>query len=228
MKLVVANLKMNFSLTDAITFQEHLKKLPAAEYKLIVCPESPLLAMFRHSNYLLGSQDISLYDHGVTGEVSPTLLKDLGVEYVLINHHERHETVSDVITKLRQALCHQLKPILCIGEAQVGDDFNLELLKLKEILSTVKENLHDLIIAYEPGFNIGGDEIHEIEDIKDHLDALRNYLREEYPYSIPLLYGGSITDQNIELLEAISLDGYLIGKLCTKWEQFSNLLTKIN
>jgi len=173
-----------------------------------------------------------------TGEISPLLLKDLGCRYVIVGHSERRrsfgETDALVQKKVRAALRHGLRPILCIGETwdQRARNQTESVLarQLTEALTGVdKDHGTEVVIAYEPVWAIGSGqpatpaqagEAHR--HIRERITALWGH---ETGGRVPILYGGSVTPENIgELLAIREVDGALVGGACLDPAQFARIL----
>jgi len=188
---------------------------------------------------LLAAQDMHWEDAGAyTGEVSPPMLKDLGCRYVIVGHSERRrsfgETDAIVRKKVLAALRHGLRPILCIGETwdQRARNQTESVLaaQLTEALTGVeKDQGMEVVIAYEPVWAIGSGqpatpaqarEAHR--HIRARITALWGH---ETGERVPILYGGSVTPENIgELLAIREVDGALVGGACLDPAQFARIL----
>ena len=226
-----------------------LKKSPPTNVTIVIAP--PFTALSAVASALtmhglsktppveLAAQDMHWEDAGAyTGEVSPPMLKDLGCRYVIVGHSERRryfgETDALVRKKVLAALRHGLRPILCIGETwdqrarnQTGSVLAAQ---LTEALTDVdKDQGADVVIAYEPVWAIGSGqpatpaqarEAHR--HIRARLTALWGH---ETGGRVPILYGGSVTPENIgELLAIREVDGALVGGACLDPPQFARIL----
>lgn len=214
-KLVLANLKMYFNTIKDI--QNYLNELKDEKENFIAFPPTIYLERFLNCGFTCGIQNISVHKEGAhTGEVSAPSVSELGVQYALIGHSEiRQAGESDELInqKIKTALNHNLKVILCVGE-------NIEAYnqsKTKEIINdqiskALKNIDEEIIISYEPVWAIGTGKTptnNEIEDIV-------NYIKSLFNYDIKVLYGGSVSEKNIETLNQIkNVDGFLIGYAAT-------------
>ncbi|MBI3261388.1 triose-phosphate isomerase [Candidatus Berkelbacteria bacterium] len=210
--LIVANWKMNTTLSDAMilatSIRNGLEDIHGIE--AVICPPFPWLvpiaelfekARLRHLT--LGAQNMFWEDDGpFTGEVSAPMLKHL-VSHVILGHSERvshfHETEEDTNRKVKAALHHHLKPIICVGETA----------KLKKILDGVgRDRLEELSIAYEPVWAIGSGE----PASGAQAELVAEAIRKEFGNHLTFLYGGSVEPKNIlEFLSQPEIDGALIG-----------------
>ena len=188
----------------------------------------------------LAAQDVHWEDHGAfTGEVSPAMLREAGCRYVIIGHSERRrsfgETDATVKKKVAAALRHGLRPILCIGETgeQRSNGRTEPVLKgqITEALADVgKEQAADVVVAYEPVWAIGSGQPATAEQARDahrHIRATVTALwGQEAGERLPILYGGSVTPDNIgEFLALREVDGALVGGACLDPAQFAKIVT---
>lgn len=214
-KLVLANLKMYFNITKDI--QDYLNNLNDEKENFIAFPPIIYLEKFLNNGFTCGIQDISIHKEGAhTGEVSALSATDLGAKYVLLGHSEiRQKGESDELInkKIKTALNHNLKAILCVGEnlEAYNQSQTKEIIK-NQISKALKNIDEEIMISYEPVWAIGTGKTptnNEIEDVVSYIKSLFNY-------KIKVLYGGSVSEKNIETLNQINnLDGFLIGYAAT-------------
>lgn len=236
MKYLICNLKSNMTLNEIIDYEHSLRNFPKSSVNLIVCPPYPYLVFFRKGAYNLGSQDISRYLAGAyTGEVNATQLKSLNVSYSLIGHTERRNYFNEdnkaIVQKLKNALDNNISPIYIIGETKEeklrGKTMSVLKSQLNRILSNFsKEEISNIIIAYEPVWAIGSGESinkHELEEIVLYLKKL---IKDSYQIEIPIIYGGGVDKENI--LDFLPLvDGYLISSSALKIPLLEEIYNKI-
>ncbi|MAF42729.1 MAG: hypothetical protein CMI54_00990 [Parcubacteria group bacterium] len=201
--IVVANWKMNpQSLREAKALFNRVKKTNA-----IICPPSVYLSELKAK----GAQDCFLKKRGAfTGEISPLMLKNLGVKYVIIGHSERRkyqkETKALINRKLKAALKVGLKPILCIDK-----------------ISQIPKDIKNLIIAYEPLSAIGNGKPLSIEKAKK-----MRYLIKKKTKNLPLLYGGSVTFKNAgDYIKKAGFQGLLVGGASLKPNEFVKIIEAV-
>ena len=245
--LIVGNWKMNKTASEAAAFIHDVAgKLPessAVEY--VVAPpftalESVRATLGSSSAIQLGAQNLFWEDRGAyTGEISAPMLKDLGCRYVLIGHSERRtlfgEQNDSIRKKILAALTHGLHPILCIGEslAQRENGMTNEVLtqQLEGSMSgLVPDAMAAVSIAYEPVWAIGTGKAATIEQAVVAHRTIRRFLATTWSSSVAdttrILYGGSVTPQNIEsLLSSDQVDGALIGGACLQPDSFVTIAT---
>ena len=244
--LIVGNWKMNKTASEATVFIRDLTtRVPAqfANLELVVAPpftalESARIALGTSSPIQLGAQDLFWENHGAyTGEVSASMLKDLGCRYVIVGHSERRtlfgERGDQIQKKIRAALNHGLCPILCIGESSAerdnGTTDDVLTRQLHESLSGfTKDTLADVTIAYEPVWAIGTGKTATVDQaVAAHCTIRRVLASVASPATADctrVLYGGSVTPQNIEsLLSSNQVDGALVGGACLQVESFATI-----
>jgi triosephosphate isomerase len=204
-----------------------------------VCPPFPYLSaiaeMLRGSRVRLGAQNVYPEKEGpFTGEVSPTMLLDVGCRYVIIGHSERRHKLGEsnafVNRKVKAALAAGLEVILCVGEtlAERQADRTEAVLdtQLMESLAEVKaESLGRLVIAYEPVWAIGTGQNATPDQAQQAHAFLRRQIRnkfgEEIARTLPIQYGGSVKPDNAaSLMGQPDVDGALVGGASLHAEQF--------
>ena len=229
---VVGNWKMHKTVSEACAFvQDLLKNLSdlTRQVEVVLAPPFTVLhAMSKvteGTSLTLAAQDVFWEDQGAfTGEVSASQLTDVGCKAVLIGHSERRqyffETNETVSKKTEKALSHQLTPIVCIGETleerEAGRTASVLESQIKNGLDKVQETeAPNLVVAYEPVWAIGTGSVAKREQIEEAHRLIRKGISAMLGTSaegIPILYGGSVTPQNIKELVGIEdLDGVLVG-----------------
>jgi len=166
--------------------------------EVIICPPNIYLPIL--SGLTLGAQNIYFEEKGAfTGEVSAAMLKDLGVEYVIIGHSERRkyfgETDELINKKIKKALEYGLKVIFCVGETAEERDAgkkNEVLERQLKIGLTEIDNLENINIAYEPVWAIGTGNNCGIEETKESINFIREFVRSD----TRIIYGGSVKSEN--------------------------------
>ena len=243
--ILVANWKMNGDLQSIKRLlcdlkRDFLDKELESEQVIILPPHVYLQIVATDldcTSILIGAQDTDERESGsVTGGVSAKMLFDVGCEYVLLGHSERRNLFNEgdgvIFRKLKQALKVGLKAIVCIGESleQRNSGQVLEVIsnQLKPIIS--QETLPqpaELFIAYEPVWAIGSNKSATIHQIGYALSKIRKILRDvdiSLSESIKILYGGSVTENNIaEILAIDEVDGALIGGASLDPKSFSKI-----
>lgn len=231
MKLVVANLKMNLTLSEMLEYSKQVNNMKYKNIELVICPSYPYLSavsLSLNKKDHLGSQDVSVYMKGpYTGEVSSYQLANLGVRYCIVGHSERKKVYNEsnlhIISKINNLQEHNIIPILCIENSDKEN--------IKEYLDSIFPNIkktNDIIIAYEPTESIGTGMILEINKIFEIISIIKEIIETEYKTRCKVLYGGSVDENNcIDILKNDDLDGVLVGKASQDINTFIKLLDKI-
>ncbi|MCI5839693.1 MAG: triose-phosphate isomerase [Peptoniphilaceae bacterium] len=186
-----------------------------------------------------GAQNMYFEESGAyTGEISPTMLKEINAKYVILGHSERREYFKEddelINKKVLSALSHDLIPILCVGETlserEEGNAKDKVSSQIKSDLKDVsKEEIEKVVIAYEPIWAIGTGKTASSDDAEDMCKYIRNLIEELYTYEesqkVRIQYGGSMKPENVkELLAKENIDGGLIGGASLKADSFSKLI----
>lgn len=192
------------------------------------------------TNIKIGAQNMNAQDQGqYTGDISPLMLKEIGVNLVMIGHSERRhnmkETDQEENKKVQSALSHGFHTLLCIGETSEQKNYGIsdEILRtqLKIGLHNItKEQLSLLWIAYEPVWAIGENGIPASADYAESKHkVIKQCLSElfgEEGENIPVLYGGSVNLGNApELITQPHIDGLFVGRSAWQADNFYNLIT---
>ncbi|MEN2467246.1 triose-phosphate isomerase [Ornithinibacillus sp. JPR2-1] len=244
-RVIAGNWKMNKTLTEATQFvDEVVKSIPADEkVEAIVCAPFPHLATLvektKGTNLKISAQNMHFEENGAfTGEVSPVMLKDLGVSHVVIGHSERREyfaeTDETVNKKTHAAFNHGLTPIVCVGETleqrEANETMSLVETQVKKALEGLtNEQVAQTIIAYEPVWAIGTGKTASNEDANEVCAHIRNVVKsltdEATAEAIVIQYGGSVKPSNVdELLAQSDIDGALVGGASLEADSFLQLV----
>lgn len=229
--IIALNNKSNLTKEEFLKYQEDIQKLNFRTSNVILIPSNIYLATANIPNISLGSQNVSMYEMGPhTGEVSASQLRQLGVSYCLVGHSERrkeqHETNIEIRNKIKNLLNQGIIPILCIGETKEEKNTAHTVIyqELQEaLIGLTEEELKKVIIAYEPVWSIGTGLIPTSTEI----ESIVTKIKETYPNNL-VLYGGSVTLENIEkLTQENAVDGYLLGGLSLQLDKVQMLIDKI-
>ena len=209
-----------------------------------VCPTYLSLATVKENaskDMIVAAQNAHFKESGAfTGEVSIPMLKELGIDWVLIGHSERrtydNETNEKCNLKIKALIANDMVPLYCVGEtleqfeagqtkAVVGEQVRVGLQEL------TAEQVKDLVVAYEPVWSIGTGKNASSQIAQDICSFIREVLREMFGKvadDIRILYGGSVKPVNVkEYLSCPDVDGALVGGASLKIESFEELLTNI-
>ena len=168
-----------------------------------------------------------------TGEISVSMIRDCGAEFVIIGHSERRHVFGEsdewINRKVKAVLAGNMKPILCIGELlnqrEAGQTELVLKSQLEQGLAGV-ESLENIVIAYEPVWAIGTGVTANANQVESAHSSVRNILKELYPESdtIHVLYGGSVKPGNAEeLIQIPGVNGFLIGGASLDVESFASI-----
>ncbi len=236
MKIIVANLKMNFNLEENIIYKNNIEKFIKEKDNVIICPSFPFLSFYNNGNYSLGAQNVSEYEKGsFTGEVSARDLASLDVEYCLVGHYDRRNNFEEndkiIISKINNIVDNNMNAILCIGETKEEKSCKKTLTILQkqiiEIFNRISpEKYKNIIIAYEPIWAIGSGEVCEINKLKEIITFIKNFMVKSYKVNSIVLYGGSVTEFNVlDLNDINNLDGYLVSTSAINIKNFEAIIS---
>lgn len=235
MKYFACNFKNKLDREESSKYAQKLEEFSCSFVKTIFFPATPFLSYFSSSNYDLGAQDISSFANTtITGEVTGSALKSLGVSYCLVGHSERRkykqEINIDFINKINHAQENGLKVIYCFGETleekEKGNTYMVLEKQISEVLNNV--DLHDIILAYEPVWAIGTGQTPSLEEITETIEFIKDITEEKYDLNLKVLYGGSVNLDNIKELKTIkNLDGFLVGGASLNLDNVKAILLEI-
>ena len=245
-KLIAGNWKMNGSLVanEALmaALANGLEVQPACD--IAVCVPAPYLAQVRALKSAdprltpveLGAQDVSLHNAGAyTGEISASMLGDLGCRYAIVGHSERRQYHSEsdavVANKAKAALGAGITPIVCVGETLAEREAgHTEKVVKRQLAAVIHANGHcisEILVAYEPVWAIGTGKTASPEEAQAVHAVLRAQLNAATNQSarVKILYGGSMNAANAaSLLSQPDIDGGLIGGAALKAEDFLKII----
>ena len=235
-KIVAGNWKMNMTPSQAVELINTLKPLVANdEVDVLLCVPAidiiPAMEAAKGSNIMIGAENMYFEEKGAfTGEISPAMLDDAGVKYVIIGHSERREyfaeTDETVNKKVLKAFEHGITPIICCGETLtqreqgVTIDFIRQQIKIA-FLNVTAAQAATAVIAYEPIWAIGTGKVATTEQAQEVCKMIREVIAEMYDTdtaeAVRIQYGGSMNAGNAaELLSKDDIDGGLIGGAALK------------
>ncbi|WP_440894857.1 triose-phosphate isomerase [Amphibacillus sp. Q70] len=243
--IIAGNWKMNKVLAEAERFVADTKDKVPAQDKVdsIVCAPFPylsaLVAQTKGTDLEVAAQTMHFEESGAfTGEVSPVMLKDLGVNYVVLGHSERREyyaeTDETVNQKAHAAFKHGITPIICVGETleqrEANQTMNLVADQVKKALAGLTEaQIKEAVIAYEPIWAIGTGKTATSEQANEVCTHIREtvaaVVSKDAAEAIRIQYGGSVKPANIdELLAQSDIDGALVGGASLEADSFLQLV----
>ena len=243
--LIAGNWKMYKTIGEAVELVEGLLRGlgDLHDREVLVCPPytalhalSPLL---QDTPVKLGAQDVFYEPQGAyTGAISPLMLRDIGCSYTIVGHSERRQFFGEddalINRKLRAALAHSLRVILCVGETKpqrdAGDAETVVVSQLRGSLAEVSAaDLESLVIAYEPVWAIGTGDTATPDDAQAMHATIRRTLAELYSeaaaQALRIQYGGSVKPDNVdELMAQPDIDGALVGGASLKADSFLRIV----
>ena len=243
--IVAGNWKMNNTIDESVALARTVKEGTAGlkNGEVVVAPPFTALQSVREiltgSTVAIAAQNMYFEDKGAyTGEVSPLMLKDAGCTYVIIGHSERRkyfvESEETVNLKVKKALATGLKPIVCVGETDGERNKGItEAVVNRQVRGALDgiDKLDDVVIAYEPVWAIGTGLVATPPQAEDVHDFIRRLLVEIYGCAaadVRILYGGSVTKDNItELIAMEDIDGALVGGATLKADGFLGIISKM-
>ena len=230
-KIVAGNWKMNMTPSQAVALVEELKPLVASDdVEVVYCVPAidivPVVEAVKGTNVVVGAENMYYEEKGAyTGEISPEMLVDAGVKYVIIGHSERRDYFNEcdcmLNKKVKRALEYNLTPILCCGESLEQREMGITLdwirMQIKSDLVDVSaDQVASMVIAYEPIWAIGTGKTATTEQAQEVCKAIRDCIAEVYDAAtaeaVRIQYGGSVNAGNAaELFGQPDIDGGLVG-----------------
>ena len=242
-KIIAGNWKMNMTPSQAVELVNTLKPLVSTEEADVVfCVPAidiiPAMEAAKGSNINIGAENMYYEDKGAfTGEISPAMLADAGVKYVVLGHSERREyfaeTNETVNKKMLKAFEYGITPIMCCGESLIQReqgvtmDFIRQQVKIG-FLNVTADQAKTAVIAYEPIWAIGTGVTATTEQAQEVCKAIRECIAEIYDEAtaeaIRIQYGGSVNAKTApELFAQADIDGGLVGGASLK-EEFGQIV----
>lgn len=218
-KIVILNHKSFLTLEEAKTYPIDINDYIRNDQTVIICPSDIYLPYFKGKyNFKVGAQNIS--PENITGEITGKVLKSNEINYVLIGHHERKNTLGEtkelINKKIKEAIKHNITPIVILGETF----YENEMKKTGEVITKqIKDYFYEIkvseefIIAYEPNWNFTNKQTPSKEHIEEVINLIKNIIKRKYNVNTKVIYGGHITSNNIKNIDKIpNINGFLIGK----------------
>ena len=230
-KIIAGNWKMNMTPSEAVKLVETLKPLVVNdEVDVVFCVPAidiiPVVEAAKGTNIQVGAENMYFEEKGAyTGEISPAMLVDAGVKYVVLGHSERREyfgeTNEDVNKKVLKAFEHGITPIMCCGESLEQREQGITMDWIRQqvkvgLQNVTAEQAKTMVIAYEPIWAIGTGKTATSEQAQEICKGIRDCVAEIYDTdtaeAIRIQYGGSVNAGNAaELFAMGDIDGGLVG-----------------
>ena len=230
-KIIAGNWKMNMTPSEAVALVNELKPLVVNdEVDVVFCVPAidiiPAMEAAKGTNIQIGAENMYFEEKGAyTGEISPNMLNDAGVKYVIIGHSERREyfaeTNETVNKKVLKAFEHGITPIICCGESLTQREQGITIDWIRQqikiaFLNVPADKAAEAVIAYEPIWAIGTGKVATTEQAEEVCAAIRACIGEIYDeataQAIRIQYGGSVSAASApELFAQPDIDGGLVG-----------------
>ena len=230
-KIIAGNWKMNMTPSEAVALVNELKPLVVNdEVDVVFCVPAidiiPAMEAAKGTNIQIGAENMYFEEKGAyTGEISPNMLNDAGVKYVIIGHSERREyfaeTNETVNKKVLKAFEHGITPIICCGESLTQREQGITIDWIRQrikiaFLNVTADQAKTAVIAYEPIWAIGTGKVATTEQAEEVCAAIRACIGEIYDeataQAIRIQYGGSVSAASApELFAQPDIDGGLVG-----------------
>jgi len=242
--IIAGNWKMHKTMNEALKFTNDIKdEASKTDVEIVICCPFTVISEVKKAidgtKVKLGAQNMHWEEEGAfTGEISASMLKDLGVDYVIIGHSERrryfNETDEIVNKKVIKAIEKGLKPIICVGETLNEREKNktFDIVKRQTLVALEgvgRDEIIDVVIAYEPIWAIGTGKTASSRDANEVIAYIRSLLQNKYGSEISeevrIQYGGSVKPSNAtEIMNEADIDGALVGGASLKAEEFLEIV----
>lgn len=242
--IIAGNWKMTMSIAEAREFVAAIKdEVKGTEVEAVICAPFTMLKDLKEVTAGLeikvGAQNMHFEEKGAfTGEIAPSMLKELGVDYVIIGHSERreyfNETDETVNKKVLKALEHSILPIMCCGETleqnEAGKTKDVVKAQVeKGLVGVEKADLPKVVIAYEPIWAIGTGKTATSSQANETISYIRTVVADmfdgEVAAKVRIQYGGSVKPANVlEIMNESDIDGALVGGASLDPESYTNLV----
>lgn len=241
---IAGNWKMFKTKAEALDFAEEFKSLyQGTDVQTAICAPftnlEVLVEAFKGTGIMVGAQNVHFADNGAyTGEISVSMLEEIGVDFCIIGHSERRqyfgETDETVNLKLKKLFEGSIRPILCVGESldERDADKAFDIVKgqlQKDLTNLTADQIKKLVIAYEPIWAIGTGRTATPEQAEEMCAFIRNTLIELYDDEtadeVIIQYGGSVKPANAtEIMNMDEIDGALVGGASLKAADFMEII----
>lgn len=242
--IIAGNWKMNKTAKEAAQLIIGLRdKVANASCEVVICPPFTSLAqavtLTEGTNIMVGAQNMYFEESGAyTGEISPLMLKEIGVKYVILGHSERRQIFKEddvlINKKLKSAFIYGIVPILCCGETleerEAGHTYEIINNQLKANLIDIEASqVENMVIAYEPIWAIGTGKTATSEDANDVIKYIRKIVKDMFgavvAEMVRIQYGGSVKPTTIkEQMAQSDIDGALVGGASLTIDDFAGIV----
>lgn len=242
-----SNLKMYKNIAETISYLQELQHktadLSREELSLFIIPSYTSLPSsvnaIKQQDIWIGAQNMCWEEQGqFTGEISPIMLKEIGIDLVMIGHSERRHVFNETDyvenKKVISSLAHGFKTLLCVGETEIQKEYGISKEILREQLQigfhgVTSANTSKILVAYEPVWSIGVNgkpaEAGYAEKMHETIKACLHEIFGKEGLQIPVLYGGSVNLKNCNsFITQPSIDGLFVGRAAWNADQFNILI----
>ncbi|MEJ5173220.1 MAG: triose-phosphate isomerase [Hydrogenothermaceae bacterium] len=244
--LIAANWKMNKTNAESLEYVNIFKELyrePLPNIEVMIAPPFTSLEVvglaLNKTNIKLGAQNMYFEERGAfTGEISPVMLKELNVEYVILGHSERRHIFGEkdetINKKVLSAIKHGLRPIICVGETleerELGKTLSVVERQIRSAISGLEREVYLVDIAYEPVWAIGtgvNATPDQAQEVHKFIRELLNGVSKGNDKNTRILYGGSVNEKNArDLIKERDIEGFLVGTSSLHPEKFYKIITE--
>ena len=243
--IIAGNWKMNKNIQEALDLVKDLrfKLADVQDVEIVVCPPflavSAVYQLVKGSNIKVGAQNCYPEKKGAfTGEVSPSMLKDAGCQFVILGHSERRQYFKEsdefIAKKAKAVLAEGMNPIVCVGETLQEREKNImpDVIKT-QVTGSLKgltgDDMLKTVIAYEPVWAIGTGKVatpEQAEEVHKLIrDTLKKLFSEKVSEAVRIQYGGSVKPDNVSILMSEKdIDGALVGGAALEADSFVKLV----
>ncbi|ACN98426.1 triose-phosphate isomerase [Sulfurihydrogenibium azorense] len=241
--LIAANWKMNKTVAESIDYIEIFKDLvkEVEGVEIMIAPSFTALSsvsiLLEKTNISLGAQNMFYVERGAyTGEISPIMLTELNVKYVILGHSERRHIFGEkdelINKKVLTAVEFGLRPILCVGETleerELGKTMNVVERQIRAGIAGLEREISLIDIAYEPVWAIGtgvNATVEQAQEVHHFIRNLINDISKGNDKDTRILYGGSVNEKNAsELIKAPDVEGFLVGTASLDPQKFYKII----
>ncbi|MFQ6759924.1 MAG: triose-phosphate isomerase [Alphaproteobacteria bacterium] len=228
MKIIAGNWKMNGSRAALDDMIDAISRVATGDVRVALCVPYTMLRA-GNAAVMIGAQNVSKFDGGAhTGDVSAAMVRETGAVATLVGHSETrdelHDRNADVSIRAARAIENDLLPIICVGETDTERDAGIG---TDVVVRGVRESVPGcatdggFIIAYEPRWAIGRGITPDMSDIENMHKIIRKTLDDMGFANTPILYGASVTAQNVhDIINIKNVDGVLVGGASLKKQDF--------
>ncbi len=240
---IAGNWKMNMTIKEGLEYINEFKDLVKdAEAEVGVCVPATMLKDLveaaKGTNIKIGAQNMHFENSGAfTGEIAPKMLKEIGVDYVIIGHSERrmyyNETNETVNKKVLKAIEVEIDPILCVGESlELRESGEMKPFVKEQIVKAFEnvkaEDVSKVVVAYEPIWAIGTGKTATADQANEMTAFVRETIKSLYDQTVAdavrIQYGGSVKPANVkEIMSKSDIDGALVGGASLVADTFSKV-----